>query len=171
MIWFTSDTHFWHNNIIGYCNRPYSRVSEMNQSLIMNWNNSVFENDDVYFLGDFAFCSKEWANNIALRLNGRKHMIRGNHDRKTKLDAFLDMQESLILETDGFRIFLCHYPKERLELPDNIDFSLHGHTHGNMGRISGDLRMDVGVDCNDYAPVSLPMILNSLKLGAYSDGV
>jgi calcineurin-like phosphoesterase family protein len=54
-IWFTSDTHFSHNNIIRYCNRPFSNVEEMDEVLINNWNNKVKQNDDVYHLGDIIF--------------------------------------------------------------------------------------------------------------------
>ena len=57
-IWFTSDTHFSHCNIIKYCNRPFKDVDEMNKILIQNWNNVVRPDDIVWHLGDFALGDK-----------------------------------------------------------------------------------------------------------------
>ena len=52
---FTSDTHFFHEGIIKFCNRPFATVEEMNETLIQNWNETVPENGTVFHLGDFAF--------------------------------------------------------------------------------------------------------------------
>lgn len=81
MKYFTiSDTHFGHENIIQYCNRPFKNVEEMDKILIKNWNETVSNKDVVIHLGDFAFCSKERAREICSELNGRKILIKGNHD-------------------------------------------------------------------------------------------
>ena len=81
-IWFSSDHHFFHNNIIKYCNRPFETVEEMNEALVKNWNSVVGPDDHVYHLGDFCFGNVEkW--NWCLepgRLNGHIHLILGNHD-------------------------------------------------------------------------------------------
>lgn len=79
MIFFSSDHHFWHNNVIRYCNRPFSSVEEMNESLIARWNSTVKPEDTVYYLGDFslAFRAVELYSPI---LNGKKILISGNHD-------------------------------------------------------------------------------------------
>ena len=80
MIYFISDTHFHHHNIINYCNRPFKDVNEMNKIIINNWNNIVTENDTVYHLGDFCLFSDEEIKNIFNKLNGNKILIRGNHE-------------------------------------------------------------------------------------------
>lgn len=100
MIYFTSDTHFWHKAIIKYCNRPVpgiekaadfegqcppgqiwtENVEKMNEWLIERWNSVVKKDDTVWHLGDYAFCGPQKAGAILERLNGRKKKIRGNHD-------------------------------------------------------------------------------------------
>ncbi len=80
-IWFTSDTHYYHSNIIKYCNRPYKDVEEMNEALIRNFNAVVRPEDTVYHLGDFGFSHVDKLKYILSRLNGNKVLIYGNHDK------------------------------------------------------------------------------------------
>ena len=54
MLYFSSDHHFFHANVIRYCNRPFGSVQEMNEALILNWNKTVTNDDIVYHLGDFC---------------------------------------------------------------------------------------------------------------------
>ena len=82
MDYFVADLHFRHSNIIKLCNRPYSSMEEMNETFISKWNKKVKKRaDTVYIVGDFA-----WENAQPLeflkRLNGRKVLITGNHDKK-----------------------------------------------------------------------------------------
>lgn len=77
------DTHFGHSNIIKYCNRPFRDVEEMDMVLIKNWNEIVSNHDIVIHLGDFALCARERAKEICSQLNGKKILIKGNHDNWT----------------------------------------------------------------------------------------
>jgi len=77
---FTSDTHFYHENIIKYCSRPFSSVDEMNKAMIDNWNNVVGKNDIVWHLGDFCFGKKDNIMEIFPKLNGKINLVMGNHD-------------------------------------------------------------------------------------------
>lgn len=77
--WLTSDPHFWHSNVIKYCNRPFATSEEMNEALVRNWNAVVAPEDLVYVLGDFALAARA-VETILPRLNGRKILILGNHD-------------------------------------------------------------------------------------------
>ena len=83
-VWFIGDTHFYHNNIIEYCNRPFKDVYEMNEQEVQNWNNTVSKNDKVFMVGDFALANKAKIIEIGQRLNGRKTLILGNHDHESK---------------------------------------------------------------------------------------
>jgi calcineurin-like phosphoesterase family protein len=79
MLYFTSDHHFWHTNIIKYCNRPFVSVEEMNEALIQNWNDLVLPEDEVYYLGDFSMAARP-VEIYTSRLNGIKYLVPGNHD-------------------------------------------------------------------------------------------
>lgn len=112
-IWLTSDTHYFHRNVIKYCNRPFVSVEEMNQALIDNWNSLVQPDDLVYHLGDFAFCGIERAKNILSQLNGTKICIRGNHDQspeRMKKMGFSAVYEKMELEIEGISLILSHFP-------------------------------------------------------------
>ena len=99
-IFFTSDTHFGHKNIIKFC--PWSRgflssVDEMNERLIKDWNDAVSPNDDVYHLGDFAFMGRSATKEMASALNGNIHFIIGNHDKQIleNADEFMGLFASM----------------------------------------------------------------------------
>ena len=79
-IFVIADTHFGHENIIKYCNRPFKTVKEMDEAMIKNWNETVTNKDVVIHLGDFGIGSKEYISSIVKRLNGKKILIMGNHD-------------------------------------------------------------------------------------------
>lgn len=78
-IFFTSDTHFWHKNIIEYSCRPYNSIEDMNEDFIDKWNSIVRRGDIIYHLGDFALCDRIKAEFVRDRLVGTIRLIRGNH--------------------------------------------------------------------------------------------
>lgn len=80
-IWFTSDMHFGHRNIMKFCNRPFNSVEEMDEALINNWNAVVEESDIVFNLGDFAYASNSRWKEILERLKGTHYLILGNHKK------------------------------------------------------------------------------------------
>jgi calcineurin-like phosphoesterase family protein len=167
LIYFTSDTHFWHRQIIAYCKRPFADVESMNEALITNWNERVGQYDEVWFLGDFCFCGTTAGKVIFSRLHGLKHLVQGNHDRTAeKLDWYSIQPYKVIRphvpyqDDDGVMqktphpIVLMHFPILSWDLMAHGSWHLHGHCHGSLPDNSS-LRMDVGVDPNSYRPVSL----------------
>ena len=82
MNYYIADTHFGHDNIIRFSNRPFNSADEMDKAIIANWNKKVKPDDDVYILGDFAYKGKDYRYYIK-QLNGNKHLVIGNHDTKT----------------------------------------------------------------------------------------
>lgn len=129
MIYFTSDNHYWHNNVIRYCDRPFVSVEEMNEAMILNWNNMVRPEDTVYVLGDFSLAFRA-VETISQRLMGHKILIPGNHDflhsyhkksrkednRKIWIQKYVDygwqvLPEQTTLDVPGVATFnLCHHP-------------------------------------------------------------
>lgn len=83
MIYFTSDLHLGHNNILKFTGRPYDSMEEMNRELIRNINFRVTKNDWLYILGDVSHhILPEQTNQLLARINGRKVLVRGNHDKE-----------------------------------------------------------------------------------------
>ena len=168
-IWFTSDTHFNHANIIKYCKRPFDTVDEMNQLLIDNWNMVVSKDDLIICDGDFALGNSNSAIGILDKLNGHKILIKGNHEKavlsnkqaRSYFDGGIyDLLEITILDeevSDGFQdIILCHYPMVVWDKSHRGSWQLFGHVHGML---DGDKKlspnqMDIGVDSNGFRPIS-----------------
>lgn len=158
MIFYTSDTHFGHSNIIRFCNRPFASVDEMNEKLISNWNSAVGPEDDIYHLGDFAMGSKDAVPAILARLNGRKHLVWGNHDsdQVRALPGWASSQAYLELNDSGKRLVLCHYAMKVWNHSHRGSLMLYGHSHGSLP--GDDQSCDVGVDCFGYRPVPISAI-------------
>jgi len=157
MIWFTSDTHFCHDKIIEYCNRPFASVEEMNEALINNWNDRVSVGDIVYHTGDFLLGNNSnKIPEIVKRLKGQIHLILGNHDQKrTKhLVGFADIKSYKEVKYDNQRIILCHFPFKVWNKSHHGSWNLHGHSHGSLTRDYSIKQLDVGVDCWNYRPLS-----------------
>jgi calcineurin-like phosphoesterase family protein len=164
---FTSDQHYGHGKIIQYCNRPFSSVAEMNETMRENHNKTVRISDDVYMVGDLAFHhTPEEIIKLAKSLNGRKTLILGNHDQH--IPGFPGEQIFRILEFrgklwGGFDPTLCHYPMMSWNKSFHGSFQLHGHTHGTIPFDSNTRRLDVGVDTNNFTPISWDEVKDKLS--------
>ncbi|MBO8415627.1 MAG: metallophosphoesterase [Proteobacteria bacterium] len=167
MNYFTADPHFGHGNIIKYCNRPFADAAEMDAVLTANWNSRVQPEDDIYILGDFCMSSSPAkAEAYLLSLNGRKHLIRGNHD--TFLKKHPERFAGLLCEIcdykelhlpSGRTYILMHYPL--LFWNGSADpnvVQLYGHIHNNeyCNALTGRMlrSLNVGVDLHGFAPLS-----------------
>lgn len=148
MIFFTSDTHFGHHNIIEYCQRPFSSVEEMDESLVQKWNEVVKPKDTVFHLGDLAF---KYGMISAHKLNGKKFLILGNHDLRIHKCRFRDAGFTLLSNNYKFYdLNLTHWPH-----PQNFDpeyINICGHVHNNWRTKDG--WVNVGVDAWDFKPIS-----------------
>lgn len=134
MKYYISDTHFYHKNAIKFGNRPFLDVEEMNNTLIENWNKTVKTKDEIYILGDLIFyTNRDNTDNLINTLNGRKHLIIGNHDDKIKKEKFAHHFESvnqiLEIEDKGKFIVLCHYPMAIWNKQHHHALHFYGHIH------------------------------------------
>ncbi len=169
-VWFTSDTHYCHANIIQYAKRPFTDVNEMNEAMITNWNSVVRPGDQVYHLGDFCLGRVKDAVKIAKKLSGQKFLIFGNHDKRLRKEKeFLghwawsgDYKEIKAHNgnsvTGAQKIILMHYALRVWNQAHRGSWALYGHSHGSLKDDPNALSVDVGVDCWDYYPVSFEEI-------------
>ena len=145
----------------------------MNYSLVKNWNKTVSKNDEVYILGDISL-SKDITLDYLKQLNGKIYIVAGNHDNITPIQSELKELGITLLDSiheinyQKTKFVLCHYPLLEWNGFYKDSIHLHGHQHHNafyneMNRHNNVLRYDVGVDANDYKPVSINEIITFFK--------
>jgi calcineurin-like phosphoesterase family protein len=184
-IWFTSDNHFWHANVIKYCDRPFASVEEMNEAMIRNWNEVVKPEDTVYCLGDFSLAFRP-IEAYSMRLNGTKYLVPGNHDfchsyhkkarnlekRKEWIQKYTSwgwivLPEQTTLDIPGVAtVNMCHHPYrlvepyedkyEKWRPKDDGRWLICGHVHEKWKVV--DRMINVGVDQWGFKPVSIEEI-------------
>ena len=168
-VWFTSDCHFCHANVIKYDDRPFNDVEEMNEKLILNWNSVVGEKDVVFYLGDLSF-DRSGGNTerIVNELNGKIHYILGNHDderdirKLNRFETISDYVNLSINDLDNPRkkqgIMMMHYPILSWDKAHHGDWHLHGHCHQSLVTQNPEYYkrkvLDMGCNGWDYRPVS-----------------
>lgn len=161
-----SDTHWQHENILKFTKedgtlvRPeFFSVQEMDEIMIENWNKEVKNQDDiVYHLGDVTFGSYEkFCNSIAPRLNGRKRLIIGNHDR-LKGTRLMDFFEKVDLwkPLEAFSIVLTHFPIEEKLFRHGCTHNVHGHLHEKS--LKSPIHANICVEKTGYKPVNFEEI-------------
>lgn len=190
-VFFTSDTHFFHKNIIDFCNRPFTSVEEMNETLINNWNNVVSPDDYIFHLGDFCFGGSSAWDYCLNHLNGHKFLILGNHEMKNLKDGSMFKFDwvgfQAYIRIGNRSVYLNHFPflcyGGSYRRGENAVIQLFGHVHSQpkhydiehitdsevkeiLGKDTSRLQYllptqyDVGVDNNNYTPISWKQILN-----------
>ena len=149
MYYFTADLHFDHKNIIKYCKRPFSSVEEMNDALIYNWIDTVKSNDVIVVAGDVTLHTNYDIvyNRFLKHLPGNKIYLKGNHDYWLKEKRYLYHKT-----IEGQFIAVSHYPMRTWKNSNHKSWNLHGHSHGTLEPLRR--QYDVGVDNNDYKPIS-----------------
>ncbi len=185
---FTADLHLGHENIIGYCDRPFANAQAMNRSLVDGWNDVVEPDDTVWVLGDVALGRISDTLAMVSLLNGRKLLLAGNHDRcwaghgcraedwtERYLGAgFAEVHQGHVqLRVAARTVLACHFPyrgdshdRDRYtehRPADRGDWLLHGHVHERW-RQRGRM-INVGVDVWGYRPVSEQAIAELVRAG------
>lgn len=163
-IWFTSDHHWGHANIIRFSQRPFADVEEMDEALIERWNRVVQKGDTVYHLGDiFLHKDLQRAHEIRDRLKGQICLIKGNHEStaqrmRERFGWIKEYAEVRIPDASApggeQMIVLCHYAFRIWNKSHHGSWHLYGHSHGSLPDDPNARSFDVGVDCHDYAPIS-----------------
>lgn len=178
MIYFTSDTHFGHKNIINLCDRPFRNemgepdIELMNATLINNWNKVITPEDEVYFMGDFAFMGKNRTQDVLDKLVGKIYFIWGNHDDRKIInsvrDRFVwikDYHELWHNHIDGnkYHFVLFHYPIQSWDRMFHGSIHLHGHQHRVDQSDRTNKILDIGVDGHDFKPWSIVELIDLMN--------
>jgi calcineurin-like phosphoesterase family protein len=171
---YTSDHHFFHENIINLCNRPFKDLSEMNQFMIDSWNSVVAPIDNVIYGGDLVLGSsrhyKEKVKDLLLQLNGVKFLVRGNHDRSRKVMlklGFIDVYPFTYLTDSSVNIFIVHNLMRNFDQYQSYievaDVVLYGHAHNKVyddSRIKDNKKfINISVENLDYLPYTILQLI------------
>ncbi len=168
-IYFTSDTHFFHEKLIKLFARPFNNSDEVNDTIIKNWNNEITKEDIIYHIGDFGHddITTEQINNILEKLNFKKiYLILGNHDNPTvfpqneKFEILNDFRGNI--NNEYFHLY--HYPLEVWDNSHKGSIHLYGHLHGALKYIPKIVnRTEVSVDCWEYKPIEYSKLIKFLN--------
>lgn len=179
-IWFTSDWHFNHQKEFIYQARGFNSPEEMNEKIIKLHNHYVAPDDDVYVLGDLMLGGADHIEDgihCIERMNGRLHIIRGNHDSDKRWEAYhqlypkiIELKNSQYLQYGKYHFYLSHFPsitsnydndkplKQRL-----INLCGHSHTTSPFQDMQyGAYHVEVDAHCN--CPILLDDIIKDLKV-------
>ena len=169
MKYFIADLHLYHENIIRFCERPFANVEEMNAALIRNWNQVVTQKDEVYILGDFIVRgSGEQANEVLHQLNGKKYLIKGNHEHYLKApdfdtSLFESINDYAEISYNKRKFVLFHYPILEWSGYYRESIHLYGHVHNSkvsyFNELLGPRAVNVGADLIDFKPISIDEII------------
>lgn len=163
--WIISDTHFFHENIGRYCNRP----ENWQELIIKNWNDLISPGETVLHLGDFSFGKRSNFDLLIEQLHGKIILIRGNHDRLSRLRyearGVTIVNELIYVELDEkMKIVFSHWPV--VPLDDGV-INLHGHIHNSSpppeGSVLGPNHINMSVEVRDYRPWRLKDVLSGIK--------
>ena len=187
-IFFTSDTHFGHENILKYCKRPFSDIKAHDEELIRRWNEKVPEDGIVFHLGDVAFDTNQRIKEILDQLHGKIYLVIGNHDWRRITDQhkarFEEMTQQMSIKIGETKIILNHYPLLTFAGAwKGLDatWQLFGHVHSSPYTDTGldhqrlvnlfTTQYDVGVDNNNFEPVSFEEVKQIIETQMMSLGM
>lgn len=184
-LYFTSDLHLFHTNVIKHDSRPFKDVDEMNQELILNWNKTVQKDDTVFYLGDISWAGFQKTKEAVDQLNGKIHFIMGNHDNYkviSKLDRFetiSGLMDIYVKDEDvqdkkmgpWQHIVLCHYPIASWNRQHYGAWHLFGHTHHWFYKGDSEINkelykrkcLDMGTNGWGYHPVSYAQVKKEMS--------
>ena len=170
MIYYTADLHFGNGKLLKTSRACFSSGDEMNETIIRNWNSTVTREDTVYVAGDVGYNGGPFPGRYLARLQGHKHLIRGNHDtamegQERLFDYFESVTDLLEIDDGGYHITICHYPIVYIQ----SGYMVHGHIHKPEGKTFEILRglqrvMNAGMDRNDFRPVTLAQLIENNRL-------
>lgn len=171
-LYFTSDLHFCHDREFIWAERGFKSVSEMNETIIRNWNSMIDENDDCYVLGDIMLGDNTQGLKCLKQLRGHIHIIRGNHDTVNRIPLYescynvVKVSNAEYIKAEGYNFYLSHYPTITANLDDGapikarvINLCGHSHIKNRFKDMDKGLIYHVEIDCHNNFPISFDEIL------------
>lgn len=167
MIFYISDIHFGHSNVLELSGRPFIAIEEHDDFIIDVWNATISDNDDVYIIGDFAYRNKIGIEVYLKKLRGRKHLIIGNHDLQflnkanSAYEYFSSINQMTMIKDGEEHVVLCHYPMAEWSGYFRGWYHVHGHIHNAKNNPAFKFlrnepkALNAGVDINNFKPVTL----------------
>lgn len=179
---YIGDTHFGHSNVLWMDSRPYKTVEEMDEDIIRKWNSCVKEDDDVWFLGDLCCRSKKKPQYYLEQLNGKKHLLIGNHDgvilKNLDANKYFESIDMLRQITDGGKqIIMCHYPLAEWPMYFRGAIHIYGHIHNNSQNKANRFMLkepnalNAGCMINGYKPCTLQELIQNNNNYRISEGI
>lgn len=165
-VFFTSDTHFLHRNILKYDverGDEFKTIEDHDRGIIKNWNDIVSPNDMVIHMGDVSWGTSGQIANILKQLNGKKVLVTGNHDQELLnsdycRSFFLDIVPYLEIYVRRQMICCFHYAIHEWNRCHRGSWHLHGHSHGNDNYNKSYKRLNLGINLWDFKPISFEQV-------------
>lgn len=172
MVYFSSDWHLGHANIIKYDKRPFKDVEEMNTTILANYNAMIKPEDKFYYLGDFCMGDHSKAESYLKQMTPCKwYFIKGNHDKKQTIDLYkkygIYLGGIAEITIEKKPITLCHYAMQVWNHSHHGAFHLHGHSHGTLPEDPFAYKFDVGINCWDYQIISWKEVVKKMRGKSY----
>ena len=178
-IWVTSDLHFGHDRGFIWGPRGFKSGLAHDEAVIANWNAVVAPNDDVYVLGDLMLGDNTYGAKSVERLNGRIHLVRGNHDTDNRWNKVYPKLKNVVelcgwadvIHYRKYHFYLSHFPTNTANLEaeslHQCTLNLAGHTHSKQ-KFRDDVPMyyNVALDAHNNTPVLLDDIIEDMKAKA-----
>lgn len=174
-IFFTSDWHCGHTNILRFDERPFPNLRDMHEALVMNWNDVVKPEDVVFYMGDLHLGKPELGLSIMSRLCGEIHFIMGNHDEFKEIKkipniaSINDIVDLRVLNSPygkDVHFELCHYPMYSWNRKPHGSYHIHAHSHHGLSldEIHQNNRIvDAGCNGWGYTPISYHQVIKDLS--------
>lgn len=171
MIYFSSDWHLQHKNIIKYDNRPFKDVDHMDQSIMRNCAEILTKGDTLYYLGDLCFGRTHKAEEALFGLSLLEiemFFIKGNHDKKDIIDLYRKYgtylgEQAKITALHGQEVVLNHYAMRVWDKSHRGVWHLYGHSHHSLPDLEDSLSFDVGCNGWDYKPISFDQVAKKME--------
>jgi len=171
----TSDLHFFHKGIMtfdsGTKRKHFTSVDEMNETLISNWNSVVGKDDYVYNLGDLGMCGANKLRPLLSQLNGKHHLILGNHDKMKEINKIkelfvsIDYYKEIKYGYDGVNYHICmmHYPIASWNRIHYASIMMHGHSHGMYQGLGKTFDVGVDTELGNLFPIQMEKAIEYSK--------